>query len=250
MSAGSGEQRTLQVPEGLAGERVDVGLARMFGISRSKAAELLAQELVTVDGRAGREVRPAAARRAARRHLPARARPARGARRGGRGHRDHPRRRRHRGRRQARRRRRTPLDGLDRARPSSATCAAPATRSRPAAPRSGAGSCSGSTSARPGVMVIAKSEAAYSRAEERLPAARGRQDLPRARAGPSRPARGHHRRADRSAPRSPTGSSRCRRTASTASPTTRRWRRTGSPACSRCTSRPGAPTRSGCTWRR
>ncbi len=47
-----GEQRTLQVPEGMSGERVDVGLARMFGISRSKAADLLARELVTVDGRA------------------------------------------------------------------------------------------------------------------------------------------------------------------------------------------------------
>ncbi len=45
-----GEQRTLQVPEGLSGERVDVGLARMFGISRSKAADLLARELVTIDG--------------------------------------------------------------------------------------------------------------------------------------------------------------------------------------------------------
>jgi len=52
MSELGGEQRTLQVPEGLAGERVDVGLARMFGISRSKAAELLANELVIVDGRA------------------------------------------------------------------------------------------------------------------------------------------------------------------------------------------------------
>lgn len=52
MSQGEGEQRTLQVPEGLNGERVDVGLARMFGISRSKAAELLTQELVTVDGHA------------------------------------------------------------------------------------------------------------------------------------------------------------------------------------------------------
>ena len=51
MTAHGGEQRTLQVPEGLSGERVDVGLARMFGISRSKAAELVAQELVTVDGR-------------------------------------------------------------------------------------------------------------------------------------------------------------------------------------------------------
>ena len=50
MSRAGDEQRTLQVPEGLNGERVDVGLARMFGISRSRAAELLAQDLVTVDG--------------------------------------------------------------------------------------------------------------------------------------------------------------------------------------------------------
>ncbi len=52
MNDTGGEQRTLQVPEGLAGERVDVGLARMFGISRSKAAELLVQELVVIDGAA------------------------------------------------------------------------------------------------------------------------------------------------------------------------------------------------------
>jgi 23S rRNA pseudouridine1911/1915/1917 synthase len=45
-----GEQRTLVVPEGVAGERVDAGLARMFGISRSKAAELVSQGHVTVDG--------------------------------------------------------------------------------------------------------------------------------------------------------------------------------------------------------
>ena len=41
-----------------------------------------------------------------------------------------------------------------------------------------------------------------------------------------------------------------RRRQGTASPTTRRSRRTASRACSRCTSRPAAPTRSGCTWRR
>ena len=41
MTETDGEERTLQVPEGLGGERVDVALARMFGISRSKAAELL-----------------------------------------------------------------------------------------------------------------------------------------------------------------------------------------------------------------
>ena len=52
MSQAGDEQRTLQVPEGLSGERVDVGLARMFGVSRSKAAELLGRDLVTVDGRA------------------------------------------------------------------------------------------------------------------------------------------------------------------------------------------------------
>jgi 23S rRNA pseudouridine1911/1915/1917 synthase len=46
-----GEHRSLPVPDGLAGERVDVALSRMFGISRSKAAEVLAAELVLVDGR-------------------------------------------------------------------------------------------------------------------------------------------------------------------------------------------------------
>ena len=51
MSEPDGEQRTLHVPEGLGGERVDVALARMFGISRSKAVELLSRELVQVDGR-------------------------------------------------------------------------------------------------------------------------------------------------------------------------------------------------------
>ena len=48
----SAEERALLVPEGMAGERVDTGLARMFGISRSKAAELLGQGLVRLDGSA------------------------------------------------------------------------------------------------------------------------------------------------------------------------------------------------------
>src|SRR3954447_4016861 len=48
----SAEERALLVPEGLAGERVDTGLARMFGISRSKAADLLGQGLVRLDGSA------------------------------------------------------------------------------------------------------------------------------------------------------------------------------------------------------
>jgi 23S rRNA pseudouridine1911/1915/1917 synthase len=50
MSAGADDHRALQVPEGLAGERVDAGMARMFGISRSRAAELIASGRVVLDG--------------------------------------------------------------------------------------------------------------------------------------------------------------------------------------------------------
>ncbi|HET8599694.1 MAG TPA: RluA family pseudouridine synthase [Segeticoccus sp.] len=49
MAAGE-DHRSLPVPESLAGERVDVGLARLFGISRSRGAELLRQGDVLVDG--------------------------------------------------------------------------------------------------------------------------------------------------------------------------------------------------------
>ena len=48
----SAEERALVVPEGLAGERVDTAMAQLFGISRSKAADLLGQGLVRVDGAA------------------------------------------------------------------------------------------------------------------------------------------------------------------------------------------------------
>ena len=44
------EQRTVLVPDGLAGERVDAAMARMFGFSRTRAADLIAQGLVHVDG--------------------------------------------------------------------------------------------------------------------------------------------------------------------------------------------------------
>ncbi len=100
-----------------------------------------------------------------------------------------------------------------------------------------------------GVMVIAKSERAYSRLKN---AFRHRevdktyhalvQGHPDPLEGTIDAPIGRHT--------SPTGSSRSARTASTASPTTRRSRPTASPACWRCTSRPGAPTRSGCTWPR
>jgi 23S rRNA pseudouridine1911/1915/1917 synthase len=44
------DQRTVLVPEGLAGERVDAAIARMFGLSRARAAELVATGQVRVDG--------------------------------------------------------------------------------------------------------------------------------------------------------------------------------------------------------
>jgi 23S rRNA pseudouridine1911/1915/1917 synthase len=47
------DRRTLPVPEGLAGERLDTALARMFGFSRTRAAELVGSGRVTVDDHAG-----------------------------------------------------------------------------------------------------------------------------------------------------------------------------------------------------
>ena len=45
------EHRRVPVPEGLAGERLDAALARLFGFSRTKAAELVADGHVLIDGR-------------------------------------------------------------------------------------------------------------------------------------------------------------------------------------------------------
>jgi 23S rRNA pseudouridine1911/1915/1917 synthase len=45
------EHRTVTVPDGLSGERVDAAIARMFGLSRTRAAELILNGLVSVDGR-------------------------------------------------------------------------------------------------------------------------------------------------------------------------------------------------------
>lgn len=44
------DQRTVLVPEGLAGERVDTAMARMFGVSRTRAAELILERHVLLDG--------------------------------------------------------------------------------------------------------------------------------------------------------------------------------------------------------
>ncbi|MEO5744473.1 MAG: RluA family pseudouridine synthase [Terracoccus sp.] len=44
------EVRTVLVPDGLEGERVDAGVARLFGLSRTKAADLAAQGHVIQNG--------------------------------------------------------------------------------------------------------------------------------------------------------------------------------------------------------
>lgn len=44
------DHRTLPVPDSLEGERVDVALAQLFGVSRTRAAELVAEGRVRVDG--------------------------------------------------------------------------------------------------------------------------------------------------------------------------------------------------------
>jgi 23S rRNA pseudouridine1911/1915/1917 synthase len=46
------DHRTVTVPDGLAGERVDAAIARMFGLSRNRAADLIRTGHVHVDGRA------------------------------------------------------------------------------------------------------------------------------------------------------------------------------------------------------
>ena len=43
--------RNVPVPEGLDAERLDVALSRMFGLSRARAAELIADGMVLTDGR-------------------------------------------------------------------------------------------------------------------------------------------------------------------------------------------------------
>lgn len=45
------QRRYLPVPDGLAGERLDAAMARLLGVSRTRAADLVASGNVTVDGR-------------------------------------------------------------------------------------------------------------------------------------------------------------------------------------------------------
>lgn len=48
--SGAVDHRILPVPEGLAGERVDAAMARLFGFSRTRAADLIAAGHVELDG--------------------------------------------------------------------------------------------------------------------------------------------------------------------------------------------------------
>lgn len=48
---GQADQRTVMIPDGVDGERVDAALARMFGFSRTKAADLVSAGHVLLDGR-------------------------------------------------------------------------------------------------------------------------------------------------------------------------------------------------------
>ena len=45
-----GDTRNVLVPEGLEGERVDAAVARLFGLSRTRAADMAAEGLVLIDG--------------------------------------------------------------------------------------------------------------------------------------------------------------------------------------------------------
>ena len=47
---GPADHRVLTVPEGLAGERVDAAMAQLFGLSRTRAADLIAAGNVELDG--------------------------------------------------------------------------------------------------------------------------------------------------------------------------------------------------------
>jgi 23S rRNA pseudouridine1911/1915/1917 synthase len=46
------DHRVLMVPEGLAGERLDAAMARLFGLSRTRAADLISEGHVSIDGAA------------------------------------------------------------------------------------------------------------------------------------------------------------------------------------------------------
>ena len=52
LDKGNRELRTLAVPEGVAGERIDSALTRVLGLSRTAVVRLLEDGDITTDGRA------------------------------------------------------------------------------------------------------------------------------------------------------------------------------------------------------
>ena len=101
-----------------------------------------------------------------------------------------------------------PSPGLDRARPSSATSPAAGFRIATSGAAERQGIVQRLDVGTSGVMVIAQVRARLLGAQERLPAPHGRQDLPRAGAGPPRPARAAPSTRRSAGTRRPTTSSR------------------------------------------
>ena len=249
-SRSPGLHRALPVPDGLEGLRVDAGAVPALRALAHRRRHVADGGGVLVDGGARGKAtgsRPGAGSRSS---CPSR-RTSRCRARAGRRACGRLRRRRHRGGRQAGRRRGAPepragtgptvIGGARRGRVTGSSTSGAAER-QGVVHRLDVGTT--------GLMVVAKSERAYTRAQGRVQGTDRREALPRAGAGPPRSAR-----AARSTPRSAgtrrtTGSSPSSPAARRASPTTRRSRRSRPPACSRSISRPAAPTRSGCTCRR
>ena len=142
--------RSLPVPDGLDGMRLDQAVSRLFGLSRTAAASLVEAGDAMVDGVPRPKSDKVAAGAWLEVTLPAAGRRAGDRGRAGARHDDRVQRRRHRGGGQAGRRGRAPEPGLDR--PDRASAGSPrwARTSRPAAPPSGRASCTASTSAPPG----------------------------------------------------------------------------------------------------
>ena len=101
-----------------------------------------------------------------------------------------------------------------------------------------------------GLMVVAKSERAYTELKRQFHDREVGKIYHAVVQGHPDPLVRHDRRTDRAASRQPAGSSRSPPRASRRSRTTRRSRRSRLRRCSRSSSRPDARTRSGCTWRR
>ena len=246
-----GDTRQLPVPDGLDGMRVDAGLSRLLGLSRTAVATLAEEGRVAVDGRAAGKSDRLVAGSWLEVDLPEPERPTtiaappevvagltillRG--------------RRHRRGRQAGRRRRAPQPRLDR--PDGARRARRARRPRV---HLGRGRAAGhrAPARRRHDRGHGRREvrARLQRAEAGVQGAHRREALPRRRAGAPGPVARHRRRPDRPRTRSTTTSGPSSPAAGRASPTTTRSRRSGRRRCSTSGWRPGAPTRSGCTWRR